>query len=82
MINPIGRKVKDKITGFTGIVTGHVEYISGCNQCLVVPPVKKDGSLIDAQWFDDQRIQLIGVDDPITLENILTPGADKAAPIR
>ncbi len=27
--------VKDKITGFSGKVTGHADYITGCDQFLV-----------------------------------------------
>ena len=54
----LGRKVKDKITGFEGIVTDHVNYLSGCNQCLVAPRVGNDGCSKDAQWIDDQRLEV------------------------
>ena len=45
MKTELGQKVKDSITGFAGIVTGRAEYITGCHQILVQPPVKnaKDG---------------------------------------
>lgn len=52
----LGCTVKDKITGFEGVVTGIVDYLSGCNQALVVPKVDKDGKLRDAHWFDVQRL--------------------------
>jgi hypothetical protein len=77
----LGRNVRDQITGFTGIVTGVVVYITGCNQSLVAPPVGADGKLIDAAWFDEQR--LVYVDhDRITLDNWATPGMDAPAPKR
>lgn len=76
----LGRKGKDKITGYVGVVTGCVEYISGCNQLLLVPAVGKDGKVPDAQWFDEQRIDLSG--KPIVLDNSKTPGPDKEAPKR
>lgn len=77
----LGQKVRDKITGFAGTVTGHCEYISGCNQTLVVPGTKEDGSLIGAEWFDDQRLEVTDA-TPIVLDNSKTPGFDKAPPRR
>lgn len=76
-----GRKVKDRITGFTGVVTGVVNYISGCNQALIAPPVGADGKLPDSQWFDVQRLEVVS-DETITLDNGATPGCDMAPPKR
>ena len=77
----LGCKVKDKITGFTGIVIGHVTYISGCNQCLVVPPVDKDGKRRDGEWFDEQRLEVLKA-PVITLDNSKARGFDQPAPLR
>lgn len=57
----LGQKVKDKITGFTGIVIGRAEYLTGCNQFGVQPEVGKDGKVEGATWFDEGRLQKIGV---------------------
>ena len=78
----LGSKVKDKITGFTGIVTGYVTYITGCNQALVVPQVGKDGTSKDAHWFDEQRLVVDKKFKPITVDNTKAKGFDKAAPKR
>jgi hypothetical protein len=79
----MGSRVKDRITGFQGTLTGRAEYISGCTQCLVAPTVKADGSFAESQWFDEQRLEVIDVKAaPIVLENDKTPGADIAAPKR
>lgn len=76
-----GKKVRDTITGFEGIATGHCRYISGCNQTLITPALKPDGDFREARWFDDQRVvELDG--DAITLDNAETPGADVPAPVR
>jgi hypothetical protein len=77
----LGRTVKDRITGFTGVVTGHVVYISGCNQVLVAPPVDKDGKVPDSHWFDEQRVEYVG-GERIVLDNTNTPGPDREAPKR
>ncbi len=81
MNTKLGKKYKDKITGFEGVATGYVEYISGCNQLLLAPPVGSDGTLRDSQWFDEQRLKALYA-DRIVLDNGNTPGCDRAAPKR
>jgi hypothetical protein len=51
----LGKKVKDSITGFAGIVTGRVEYLTGCRQ-YVVASKSKGGKTGDAMWFDEDRL--------------------------
>jgi len=76
----LGRKGKDKITGFSGTITGRVEYLTGCNQFLIVPGTPKpDGTLIDPVWFDEQRIELTA-EPAIVLDNSKTPGPDAPPP--
>jgi hypothetical protein len=76
----LGARVKDQITGFTGVVTGRVEYITGCHQVLVQPPCKPDGDYVENRWLDEDRVQSFpGV--PLTL-NVKDPGPDKPAPRR
>lgn len=77
----IGTKVKDKITGFAGLVTGYCEYISGCNQALVSPGVDEKGAHRDPHWFDVQRLERTDT-SRLVLDNGTTPGCDIAAPIR
>lgn len=77
----LGNTYKDKITGFIGIATGYVEYISGCNQVLIAPESKDGTSVPDASWFDVQR--LVQQDVPtLVLDNGTTPGCDRQAPKR
>lgn len=75
----LGTTAKDKITGFSGMVVGRVEYISGCNQILLSPKVAKDGTLRGAEWFDEQRCDQVGK-TKLILDNGATPGFDRAAP--
>jgi hypothetical protein len=78
----LGHKVRDKVTGFTGIVTGRVEYITGCNQCLVAPAVGSDGRLADSVWLDEQRLDIESTEPAITLDNSKFAGFDAPAPRR
>ncbi len=77
----LGSKIRDRITGFEGVVTGRVEYLTGCNQVLVAPRVKADGGHLDSCWFDEQRCDVLP-DAPVKLNNGQAPGFDRAAPIR
>ena len=47
-----------------------------------MPKVATDGTFKDAQWFDEQRLEVDKKFKPIVLDNSKTPGADVAAPKR
>jgi hypothetical protein len=51
----LGRKVKDKVTGFAGIATARTEYMNGCVRVLVEAKCNKDGKS-PSEWFDEQRL--------------------------
>ncbi len=76
----LGQKIQDSITGFIGVVTGRCEYITGCHQVLVQPPVKDDGDFVESRWFDEDRAQIIDA-VPISLP-VANAGPDKPAPRR
>lgn len=78
----IGMTVRDQITGFAGTVTGRVEYITGCNQLLVAPKAKDDGTLPEPAWFDEQRCEAFGDVKRVVLDNGSNPGCDRPAPQR
>ncbi|PZU75561.1 MAG: hypothetical protein DI530_15005 [Sphingomonas sp.] len=77
----LGLTLRDRITGFEGICTGHTVYISGCSQLLLVPPL--DGTTYrEPQWFDEQRCEVTSHGNRVVLDNGATPGCDRAAPKR
>jgi hypothetical protein len=58
----LGVKVRDVITGFEGVTYGRCEYLTGCTQFCVLPPVDKDGKKREAEWFDEQRLEVLDAD--------------------
>lgn len=56
----MGKLAKDKITGFTGIITSKHIYLTGCNQYGLQPAVDKDGKVPDKNYFDEGRVEIIG----------------------
>jgi hypothetical protein len=55
-LNLLGLPVEDKITKFKGVVTSVSFDVYGCVQCVVHPPVGKDGMPKDGHWFDWKRL--------------------------
>lgn len=55
----LGVEAKDKITGFSGIITGFTRFLTGCDQYCLVSPAK-DGKTGEAAWFDQGRVEVIG----------------------
>lgn len=79
----LGHRVRDIISGFEGRATGHVVYISGCNQVLVSPPYDKKGQTWPkANWIDEQRLVIVAKSQQIQLDNSRTPGHDIEPPMR
>jgi hypothetical protein len=56
----LGDKVKDIISGFTGIVAGWQQHLHGCDRLEVEPTdLKDDGGLKDAFIFDVVRLTVL-----------------------
>ena len=49
----LGSEVKDKITGFKGIIRGRSQYLTGCNTYGVQHPKLKDNKPADWLCFFD-----------------------------
>ncbi len=55
----LGDRVRDKISGFTGIATSRHEYMNGCVRYTIDSEELKDGKPVDGQWFDEQQIEIV-----------------------
>ncbi len=57
----LGQRVKDKITGFEGIATARVEYLTGCIQyCLKPEKLDEKGKMIEGEYIDEGQLELLG----------------------
>lgn len=69
----LGSEVKDKITGFKGIVSARAEHLTGCNRYGVQSQkLDEKGHPIEWQWFDEQQLVLLK-DKKIPLEHLNKP---------
>lgn len=56
----LGDKVKDSITGYTGIATARTEWLFGCVRWCVQPQtVNKEGKVDDGLMFDEPQLKVI-----------------------
>lgn len=71
-----GDKVRDKITPFSGIVTGVFKWLTGSATCQVQPQELKDNKSLEAEVFDAVRLDVlkkgaIKVDHQIIEEEVI-----------
>ena len=76
----LGKLCRDKITGFTGIATAITTWLTGCTRFGLQPrKLDKEGKLQEAQWFDSDSLETIGVG---VEHQITVPGGPTKAPQR
>ena len=68
-IKLLGMKVKDKVTGFNGVVTSMSFDLYGCVQAIVTPEAGEAGKQEDSRWFDVQRLTVTGKKPVMELPN-------------
>lgn len=57
----LGQIVKEKITGFTGVIMARTEHITGCTQYGILPrTTDKDGQIPSWTWLDEDRLEATG----------------------
>ena len=81
MQTQFGQTVVDVITGYRGVVTGKVSYLTGCNQSLVVPKVNEKGEKCAGEWIDDDRLEVDAAIPRVVLTKpAATPAVQSAGP--
>lgn len=80
----LGATYREIISGFTGVAMGHTEYLTGCDQTLLVPKgLTQDGKRPDGEWYDSSRLLLVPEEQRIVLPlQVLSPGCDEKSPVK
>lgn len=60
----LGVTVRDRVTGFEGMVTSQTRYLAGCDRVEVTPPVGRNGKLREKGWCDVLTVDVVE-DGPI-----------------
>lgn len=60
MVISLGDKVRDRMSGFSGIAVARHDFLYGCARISIQPEkLGKDGKVQEAQAFDEPQIELI-----------------------
>ncbi len=57
----LGVRARDLVTGLEGIITGRADYLNGCTQFCVKPPLNKDGETVDGIWIDSGQLEFVDI---------------------
>jgi hypothetical protein len=71
----LGRKGRDCVTGFSGVVASVSFDLYGCVQVVLTPAVEVDGKLGESHWFDAKRIEIIDNKPVISVPSFSTQRA-------
>lgn len=55
----LGLRIRDKVTGYEGVVTSVSFDLYGCIQIIINPGQDKDGKLRDQIWLDVARLEVL-----------------------
>jgi hypothetical protein len=55
----LGDRVRDRITGFEGIVIGITDWLYQCRRPIVQPAGLHDGKTIESQSFDEDQLEIV-----------------------
>ncbi len=79
----LGNKVRDTVTGFTGIVVGKTIWMYGCERFAVQSDKLHDNKPVDEHWFDDQRLEVLEITEPVVSpSSVATSGGPQRDPSR
>lgn len=55
----LGDRVKDKITGISGIAIGVTEWLYGCRRIVIQPEEIMDGKPVDSFSIDEPQLEIV-----------------------
>lgn len=55
----LGTEAKCVVSGFTGILTARCEYLNGCVQYCITPPVNDKGEHVDGRYIDEHQLEFV-----------------------
>lgn len=68
-LNLLGFRVRDRVSGFEGVVASVCFDLYGCIQAIVHPGLQADGKLGDQSWFDVNRLEIVSAEPVMNRPN-------------
>jgi hypothetical protein len=77
----LGQEVKEKVTGYAGVVMSRSEYFTGClHYGIQSRSLTPDGKTKDWEYFDESRLELIGNEFVLQVPDESTSGPGRNPP--
>jgi hypothetical protein len=76
----LGDVVRDKISGFSGVATGRLEYLNGCVRWAISPRILHEAKPVESQYFDEEQVEVVPDEKGVGFVRRET-GGDRPAPI-
>jgi hypothetical protein len=74
----LGDKVRDKVTGIEGVLTGFTQWLTGCARANIARGLDKDGKLFESHGCDVTTLEVI--EKGAVKSNITTNGGPAPNP--
>ncbi len=58
-LSMLGKKARDKVTGFEGVVSSVSFDLYGCVSAAITPPIDDKGETRPGNWFDVTRVEFL-----------------------
>ena len=85
----LGDRVRDRISGYEGIVVGICEWLYGCRRPIVQSSELKDGKPMESHSFDEPQLEILqeaafvpNVPTEVQQETPARPGGPRNTPAR
>lgn len=62
----LGMKVRDRVTGYSGVAVSRRKITSGVDQIGIQPPMKADGTIENGYDFDECQIEVVDASQVVT----------------
>jgi len=77
----LGLRVRDKLTGFKGVVTTVGFDLYGCIEALVTPAIAEGGRVIESRWFGVERLSVESTTPVMAVPNFKFEKGPESKPI-
>lgn len=77
----LGQELKDKVSGFTGIVCCRADYLTGCKHYSLQGKADKDNKMGTWESFEESRLEPTGASVDLSEPKQIKPPSGPAHPI-
>ena len=78
MRDSLGKRGRDKLTGFEGTIVSRSEWVYGCVQLALKSNELYEGKPVESQWFDEPQVEILETKSEQLSKDRLTTEAESS----